>query len=188
MSFDWRTMERNVATWAQGAFPGVPDESVIWADQNIDQPPYPFVTLKKDAFADTSEDSEIVTVDDGEGGRLLQSRAHAEFTLTIRTHVDEREVEENGDNAFSMLADLVARLNLPAARDELCEAGLAIITRSPVLDISSTTNNKWVSRATVDIRVRAAVINEEPVEYFESVEVDGKLDSKTQSFTVPETP
>lgn len=186
MSFDLKAIEKAIHIWAQGASPdSVKDTSIGWADTNKDQPAYPFITLKKSGFPDSLNADEIRTVDDGDGGRKIQSRTHDEFTLTIRTHVEDRELDDNSDHAFSMLTNIVGALNLPTAREELCAAGLVVVSRTPVLDISSTTNNKWVSRATVDIRFRIAVIHEEPVDFFDSVAIDGELGDKQQSFTVP---
>jgi len=72
------------------------------------------------------------------------------------------------------------------AAQALCDGGVAMIDHGPVLDISSTTNDKWVSRATVDIRMRAMAVQREVVsEYFESVSIDGKCGDEQQSFTVP---
>jgi len=52
MSIDWPFIERALYSWIDELSPdAVEDASIIWAEQNIDQPAYPFITLKKNNFA-----------------------------------------------------------------------------------------------------------------------------------------
>jgi hypothetical protein len=183
---DWHLVDLAIHTWLDRVLPDeIADEQIVWADQNIDQPAYPFITLKKDGleFVQGSS-SESRTLEEA-GDFFIQVRNLLEFRLTIRTHTDDRC---NGVNAFSLLSAILETLDLPSARNTLCDAGLVVIEHSPVLDISSTTNTKWTSRATTEIRFRVGAASHEAIEYFTSVVIDGECNGETQSFTVPEGP
>ena len=185
---DWAGIELAIFNWVAGAVPaGITESQIVRADQNIDQPAYPFITLRKENFqiieGPCSEDRRFFDEDTGELFIVVLSQL--EFDIQVRGHVDESCPPGNLSNAFFFLTDLMCGLDLPSARSALREAELVVVSQNPVLDISSTLNNKWISRATTEIRVRVCTTKREAVDYFESVAIDGKCGETSKSFTIP---
>lgn len=187
---DWVAIEAAIFEWIDYSAPEcVSNTQIIWADQNVAQPAYPFITLKKNNLrfieggGAMSETRSFVNDD---GDLVTEVRGIVEFFLTIRAHVDDSQpVGDEATNAFFLMAGIAARLDLPRAREILCGGDLVVIEQQPVLDISSTTNEKWVSRATTDIRFRTSSVFSEVVDYFDTVAIDGTCGTETHSFVVP---
>lgn len=185
---DWAGIELAIFNWVVGAVPaGITESQIVWADQNIDQPAYPFITLRKENFqiieGPCSDDPRVF--DENLQTLFIEVRSQLEFDIQVRGHVDESCPPGNLSNAFFFLTDLMCGLDLPSARSALSEAGLAVVEQSPVLDISAALNNKWISRASTEIRVRVCTTKREAVDYFESVAIDGKCNDALKSFTIP---
>jgi hypothetical protein len=158
---DWKMIECAVFDWALSKFEdrNLEPTQVVWANQNIPQPAYPYLTLKRDSLVRTSAADEVRTSTDltqEEGQEIaLETYGVREFTLTINAFVDEEtgSTDPNCD-AMAMLSLLQVSLSQLSTQELFCLAGLAVIEELAVVDLSQVVNAEFISRAALDIRFR----------------------------------
>ena len=177
MSIDWKTIECAIIDWASGKLSQLDAKTQFqWADQNIPQPPYPYLTFRRDSVLRTSAKDEVRDSTDltrPKGEEIaLETVGVREFTLTINCFVDE-EAGSNDPNcdAIALLTLLQVSLSQNSAQEIFCLAGLAVIEELAVVNLSQVVNADFKSRAAMDIRFRTTFSCIEFVGYIDTVEI-----------------
>lgn len=169
----WKDIEEAIYDWVV-LFTGC---AAIWADQNLPQPAYPYVDLKRTSVTPLGGRPEIrdttdLTKPNGQEIELLATRP-VEFVLTTQVHIDEEAGANNPDiDAFKIATRLQASLGLISVQETLAAAGLSIVEELLVIDTSLVVNGRFVNRAVMDVRLRTASVMTERVGYIEKVEVE----------------
>lgn len=182
MSVDWKAIECAVIDWANGKlerrYPGVftPEDNLQWADQNLPEPNYPFVTFKRDSvltFGLYDETRTSFDEDAPEGEEIeLETTGPREFTLTITASVDE-ETGSNDPNcdAMAIVTMLQSSLSQESTQAIFCLAGLVVVEELAVVDLSEEANGERISRAVMDILLRATSSCTEQTTYIETARI-----------------
>lgn len=184
---DWETIEDAIYDWLTGAVEGfsaiVPE--AIWENQNIPQPAYPYASLLVTSHTKEGGRDEIRASYDaarplGQEIELLAT-GPVQFTLALSFHVDAAQGgNESASRARSLAAKAQASLGLPAVIDHLGAAGLSIVAEEGVVDTSVVINGEWLSRATIDVRLRTASQMTQRLGYIDKVELESsQLDVDT---------
>jgi hypothetical protein len=149
---------------------GIPGARVVWEDQKADRPTKPFCTLELDGDTSPSTSDEQVTSDapvPAPGADLvLATRVHAEFTLTVRAFTDS--ITGSG-SARVLLRKVRNAFGLDAEIEALDLAGVAVVDRGSVQQVTAVLETKAESRAQVDVRFRVADGAEQITTWIETV-------------------
>ncbi len=182
----WSRVEQAIHDWILRAL-DLEDGHVVFEQQGVTRPGYPFVSLLRTAVTTeggVDETRHQYDPDDDELEiRTLNTRA---FTLQIRTHAD-RDCGPD-DDAMAMAERLRASLYTEDTCARLERAGLAVIRDEPIQDISEDINSGWVSRANLDVRMRVTTLLSQRATYVEkvqaaSVDIEPPIDIEVDSAT-----
>ena len=177
MSIDWKAIEQAIVRdWAASRFPTLDKVHFQWADQDLAQPPYPYLSFRRDSIVRTGAKDEVRTSTDlsqPQGQEIaLETTGIREFTLTINAFVDE-EAGANDPNcdALFMLTLLQISLSQLSSQEIFCLAGLSVIEELAIVNLSQVVNGVFVSRAAMDVRFRTVFSNIERTGYIDTVEI-----------------
>lgn len=173
---DWTTIEAALHGWVIATL-GLGDESVIWSDQNIAQPAYPYISMKRGNIVEGGGlTDELRTFTDltqalGEEIEML-TVGPREFTLNIQAHVDEcNGANDPNLNSVKLLSKLQASLAQLSVCSLLSTAGMAVIERLGVQDISLVLNGQFINRASFDVRIRTTSVMTERTGFIDKVQL-----------------
>lgn len=170
---DWKTIDEGLYDWIVDTL----DVSVIWENQNVPQPDYPYVSLLRSAFVELGGVPEKRTATDlaQPAGQEIEIEATTmvEFTLSVQAHVDaDAGANDPACNAVALLGKLRASMGLLSVQRNFQDnLGLAIVERIAVQDISVVVNDEWISRALYDVRLRTRSSITERTGYIDKVEL-----------------
>lgn len=179
MSIDWKSVEVAIIDWAYGKLGdkfGMSRDQLQWADQNLPQPPYPFVTFKRDTvlrFGLRDETRQTYDPAAPSGEEIeLETTGPREFTLQITASVDE-ETGSNDPNCDAMAINTLLQSSLSqlSTQEILCIAGLVVVEELAVVDISEEVNGERISEAVMDVRMRATSSITERTTYIETAQI-----------------
>jgi hypothetical protein len=177
---DWAVMEDALHAWIVGAL-SITAAQAIWANQHVDQPAYPFVTLAHSGFAEEGTSDETRTSYDGAAAAgeeiELLTTGPREVILSVTAHVDAASGAYKTANAkaTALLSAAQSSLGQLSVIDALRTAGVAIVERLPVIDTSVEINGEWVSQASMDVRLRVVSEMTEQTGYIDKVLISSTL-------------
>jgi len=176
---DWESIEDAIYAWLTGDVEGlgaiVPE--AIWENQNVPQPAYPYASMLVTSHTKEGGRDEIRTTYDaaqplGEEIEFLAT-GPVQFTLALSFHVDPTAGgNEPAGRARALATKAQASLGLLAVLDHLSGAGLSVIAEEGVTDTSVVVNGEWLSRATLDVRLRTASQMTQRLGYIDKVELE----------------
>ena len=178
---DWKMIEEAIFDWVNDEL----DMPLIWENQNVAQPPYPYVSgqitaidpegSRKErrhqfnAAADAGKEIEVITT-----GTFT-------FTLTLNIHVDADAGANNPlENARMLGTRLQWSLHKRSTHNILSAAGVALVGELALLDTSVVVNGEWISRATLDVSLRAVAVVSETTTYIDKVTVNADISPGTK--------
>lgn len=165
---DWEAIEAAVYDWLtsdvayiEGDLDSIV-EAAIWEDQNIPQPRYPYASMKITAVAkEGGVDEERPDTDDtravGEEIRI-QSTSPILLSMSISFHTDpdpRTGATRAGSTALALAMTAQASLGESPVLEHFSRANLALVKELGVRDTSLVVNGEWLSRATLDLQLRA---------------------------------
>jgi hypothetical protein len=174
---DWKTIDDALYDWIVGEL-GV---DVIWANQNVPQPAYPYVTLMRSGTEEVSsldETRETTDLTAAAGEEIeLETTGPREITLTVTAHAEPCETEglAAGKSGVDLLSKAQSSLGKLSVLDALGVAGVALIERLPVLDTSVVVNARWISQASMEVRLRVTASMTEQTGYIDKVELSSTI-------------
>jgi len=169
--FDWETIDNGLYDWLVDLL----DVSVIWANQNVPQPDYPYLSLTRESvviLGGVPEKRYTTDLSQPAGQEIeIESTSMTEFTLSIQAHVDAGAgANDPMCNAIALLNKVRASLGmLSHQRNFQDNLGLAIVQEMAVQDISVVVNDEWISRALFDVRLRTRSVMTERTGYTDKV-------------------
>jgi hypothetical protein len=182
---NWTVVDDALHAWIVSEL-SITAARVIWANQNLPQPAYPYVALLRSGTAEVGTLDETVTSTDltqpaGEEIELLTTGPR-EFTLKVTAHVDVGTGAYNSDSQATALLTLAqSSLGKRSVLDALSVAGIAIIERLPVLDTSVVVNGEWNSQAAFDVRMRVTSEMTEQIGYINKTRLSSTFENAAAS-------
>lgn len=176
MSIQWKPIDDAMFDWVLRVLPDLPRSHVQREDQNLAQPIYPFVTLRKSTLISTGAPDETRSTTDltqplGEEVSL-ETISVREFTLFINAYVDEASGANDPDkDAFWMMTRLQTSLSQLGTRERFDLAAISTIEDLGVDNLSQTQNGVFFSKANMDVRFRVCFSDVEKVGYIDSANV-----------------
>lgn len=147
----------------------------IWEDEEIPQPDYPYVSMKRTAgpIKEGGLDENRHTFDAARpvGEEIeIQTTGPRAFTLTVQAHVGKPV--DHGRDATALLSRLSASVRQNRTQEIFDTYQLSAIEVLDVSDLSAFENGRWVSRASLDVRFRVLSVITEQLGYIDKVEVE----------------
>ncbi len=147
---------------------------VIWRNQNAGQPAYPFASLRLQNIVPAHQMDMRVRRD--EGDKLFQDVVgYRNLTVSCQITVGPPDDANPEIDAHALLEAAQAGLYLPSVRTKFRTANIAVQNRGSINDIETLVDASWVSRANLDVIVRAAACITEEIGIIETVEVSGTV-------------
>lgn len=181
---DWKTVDNATYDWLNVLLEM--RERIIWENQKVAQPDYPYLSLLRNPENDTGldetrtrtvdTDGKILGIDPGAGsatGNESITYQPINWTLTVQAHVDPATGGNNsGCNAMSMLGKAKRSLGQGSTIDKFGAAGVSIIRPISLTDTSVEVNGEWISKASLDVLFGTASVMSEAQEFISKVSMD----------------
>lgn len=156
---------------------GLSNRSVIWANQQIERPSKPYVTLNFltpmiptgiDSFVDVCDDS------DPSNERIVRHRiGPRQMTLSVNSFSDDIHPDSNAQTILRKLSDSIYTLK---SQDLLKKINASILTQNPMQNLDSQDGSRWEYRAQMDFVLGYTQITiESGILPVESVNVSGTI-------------
>ena len=174
---DWETVEAAVYQWLTEISSIV--DNVIWEDQNVPQPNYPYASVKFTAQAkeggrdEIRTDTDLITRAAGEEIRMINT-GPVGLTLPVSFHHDPNTLTNAspvGETAMALAMKAQSSLGMQTVLDHFGRANVAIVRERGIQDTSVFVNGEWLSRATLDVAVRTHTTMTEYTGYINKVEL-----------------
>lgn len=153
MAFNWTAAENAIRSWFV-AGSGLPDGSVVWADQAMPQPGTPYATLKitsavrVGALDETTDATNL----DGNGQPVsVTTTVQGVREIHVSCQVFAAPVTGSG-TAREYLLSAQTALELPNVRYSFLTAGLSGPDAGAISDISALLETQFQARAAMDVR------------------------------------
>ena len=171
---DWRKVEDAIQEWFERST-GLGPGKVVWANQDMMQPPHPYATLNVISGPRKigGEDETRCKIVDGQA-KLLKV-GEREFTVSCQTHVGPTNDNNPEEHSRALMSRAEAALGLPEYRDRLTEAGVSVIEQLNILNLDLVVADQYISRTGMDVRFGLAVCTSQDIQTIENVIVNGTL-------------
>ncbi len=184
---DWRTIDDACLAWLEDVMGSrVQSGGFIWENQKIAQPPYPYLSLLRDTEIDeggadeirrrtVDVDGKILGVDPTAGPADTNEEIAIQpivWTLAIQAHANpDGGGNDPGCNPMQLLGRIKRSLGQTTTIDRLRVAGVSIVNKSQITDLSLVINGDWTSRASFDVSLRTASVMAEKIAFIDKVQV-----------------
>lgn len=172
---DWQAVETALQTWAKNAS-ALPDASVIWGKQTGPRPARPFVEMTHDGPRPLSPFVER-RVSDTPGAPAgneitLDTSGPVEFSLTVDVYT---LAVIGSSSAVALAGKMAANLDLGSVIDSLDAAGVAVVDRTAIQDLSALFEEAFEGRASFSVRLRSTDGATETTTYIATAPVPASL-------------
>ena len=179
--FDWETIHDAIFDWfnVSTALP-----NIVWANQDIRQPPYPYGTLSilSGPIAQAPQDEyrrEMVT--QGSETYLLNHTGNLyQIVVSANVFVGPPDNANPDSNAISIMARAKAALGVREFITQLSEAGIGIVEGMAIQQLDFVQDAKWVSRAQMDVMFTiAGNVTDKTSEFVETAPLTADIEDAT---------
>lgn len=170
---DMETVENAIHRWLSEAT-GL---QTVWRNQSAPQPEYPYASLRiitgPDPIPEGFELRDLTDTGRPDGYEIEQNVcAPCLMTVSCQAYVEGEDGNKPSGNARSYLDKARAALFLPSQQALFEAAEISVVRSNPVTDISALTNERFVSRAGMDVQFNCVMNLSEYVGYIEKVAVE----------------
>jgi len=170
---DMEVVENAIHRW----FAEATGLETVWRHQSAPQPAYPFGSLKimtgPNAIPAEFELRTETDVNRPQGYEIeMTVCAPCLLTVSCQAYVEGEDVSKPDGDARSYLNKARAALFLPSQQSLFKAAELSVTRSNPVNDISALTNERFVSRAGMDVEFNCAMNLSEFAGYIKKVAVE----------------
>jgi len=174
---DWRTVEDAIFNW----FASATGIDVIWANQDVPQPPWPFGTLNIIAGPTKigGEDSVIVTTDMNQpAGEEVQldNRGPRHFVVSCQVIQGPPDTHNPDIHARRLASAAHAALSLESVHQAFTAVGLAMVEVDNITSIDTEVGQEWTTRSVFDVTFAFMSSITERTGFINNVEATGTLD------------
>lgn len=162
------------------------ENRIIWENQSIPQPAYPYLSLLNNTEVDVGMDERRVRTVDADGkilgvdpsaGAAFENEVAAhqsvDWTFTVQAHVDpDCNSNDPGASAMAILSKAKRSLGLRSVKDQLSLAGISVLRKLAILDTSLVVNGRRIQRATMDVLLSTASVLTDRVEFVDKVQIE----------------
>ncbi len=172
---DWKSINDAIFDWLARVVPQV-DRRIRMERQDLNQPPYPYLTYLLDSANSEFGVPSLVEETDLTAP-LGEEQLRATFetmtaTLSISAFVEPGIAASDVKcNAKALLTKARNSLGQLSVLDLLGGGGISVVRAEAVIDTSVIMNGKWDSRATLDVIIRFASVMTEKTGFIDKVEV-----------------
>lgn len=183
---DWRLIEDTLQAWFAKST-SLPE--VVWANQKLAQPAYPYGTLNIIAGPTRlapSDEFRYVAEDLTETGEELEFvlTGTRQFTVSCQINVGPDGYNDPDCNGRALMGSAEASLELALHREAFRTANMAMVRVGPMQDLSLEVNGEWISRVQMDVEFATTSNVTERTTYIETLDdVTGTLDDAGQTIT-----
>lgn len=172
LPIDWQLIEDAVHDWIVEEAALVP--AFVWENQNVTQPPYPYASAKIIEGPTKEGGKDEPRVRNASGGQIeIVTVGPVAFTVALAFHLDKDSgAYDPARNARFLASKAQASLGQPRVIAFLSEAGLAVVRELGVQDTSVVVNGEWLSRATLDVRLRTTSAMVERHGYIDKAQIE----------------
>jgi hypothetical protein len=168
----WADLEK-VLHDAVVAGSGIPGAKVIWWAQNFPRPARPYAVVKRGTvtpIGSTVERRKVYNSTAPAGSEIeLHAREQVEFTLGVQIFT----ADARGDACAVALAEAVrAHLTARGQLDAFQVAGLALVNRGIVQNVSALLQTDYEGRASLDVTFRVATETVESTTFIQTADVE----------------
>lgn len=178
MARDWGAVQDAIRAWVKTAS-GLADGAVIWSHQDGPRPSRPFMTVRLTAITATGDDW-VESLYDGDrpAGQEIEKRVTGtrEITVSVQAYTGS---STGSSTATALLTKVQIALALPSIRAALNDAGIGVLSRGSVTDLSAVLEDKFEGRAALEARFTTTDDISEYIGYIETVEVTETTTSTT---------
>lgn len=169
-ALSWTAIEDALVAWLESAA-GV---GAIWANQTGEQPLMPYGTLKITGPRQSTPTPEVANVTnlDNPAGQEIEQTVIMRGEITVSCQVFS-QVTAGAGTARELLQQARIALFLPARRQALADAGLALVQAGDTQDLTALLETTWQSRAAMDVRFNVVDTATERTGYIATVNVTG---------------
>lgn len=151
-------------------------ERVVWTDQDGTRPQLPYATIRVDPPDATGARDEVrVSLTPGQpaGAELtFETCSQAEFDLRVQVFT---KTTRGDDSACRIATRLRNSLSKQSELAILSAAGVAVVDRGPVQNLTALLETRSEGRAALDVRLRTADGTTETETYIEHVKISINL-------------
>jgi hypothetical protein len=167
---DWKKVDDAIYDWIGGKL----GYTVIWENQNVEQPAYPYVSLLRTSLAEEGGPKETrhSFISGQPAGQEIQLLTYepVKFTLAVSVHVDRAQgANDPSSNAMDIASKIRGSLGQESTIEQLLAEGLSVVGEEGIQDTSVVVNGVWISRATMDVIFRTASVMTERTGYADKV-------------------
>lgn len=180
---DWATLEDAIFKWFSDAT-GI---DVLWADQDVPQPPWPFGTLNiiagpgKPGGDDNVRRSTDLNQVGAEVG--LEHNGPRHFTVSCQVIQGPPDAHDPDMHARRLASAAQAALELNTTNAAFIAAGLAVIDIGDATSIDTEVGGEWTTRSMFDVTFACTSSIAEREGYIENMAATGTLDDQGQPIT-----
>lgn len=174
----WTVVEDAIQKWLADAT-GIPGNKCVWVMQDATRRAKPFATLMRDGGQDEPGTNETriranldadPDTDDPPADLILQTVPQVEFTVSVQTFTDAVQ----GDTSAFRLLDIARnKLGQLSQLDAFETAGVAVVDRGTVQNLSTILETQFEGRAALVVRFRVADMTEETIGQINTAPVSG---------------
>ncbi len=173
---DWQAVEDAIHAWFQGAT-GV---DVIWSNQDLPQPPWPFGTLNiisgplRIGGEDNVRRSTDLNQDPGEEVQL-EHNGPRHFLVSCQVIQGPPDAHNPDCHARRLATAGQAALSLESINQAFNLVGLAVVEYSDITNLDVEVGGEWTTRSAFDVTFAYTSSVTERVGYIENAEIEGTL-------------
>lgn len=177
MNIDWSPIQAVIASWVRYVC-GLPEEQVLWSDQDQPQGKRPYVSMKFfGGLSSNYNDSTLYEQDlDAEPGEELTAKAFGQRQFTVQIDVITDSVKP-GEHALAFASALESSLNLSDVLEPMTAVDLAVVTTNEIQNLTELEGGKRQSRAVLEVvfNTKSLMTSRRPSGYIDSAEITGTV-------------
>lgn len=171
MAANYTAIENALHEWATRST-GLAPARVVWEAQGGPRPAHPFASLRLDTASSPGSEQRTRDADAPVPGAeiVLEAIEQAEATVTLQVFTETTTA--GGGSAFALATRARNALGLDSYVENLDAAGVAVISRGSVQNLTGVLETKFEGRASLDVRVRFVDGAEDLTTWIETVETE----------------
>lgn len=170
----YEDVENALRAWVKTTS-GLDDAHVFWADQHVEYPSGPFITLRITGTTQVGELSDVQTIyhSDGAPGQEIEKRVvdTEELTLSIQVWGAPVVSSSGKPSAVALAAQVRTGLSLPSVRQALDDAGMSVHDTGSVQNLGTLLDTEFEGRAQFDAKAYYALTASEFTGYISSIDL-----------------
>lgn len=164
---DWGETRRALISWVQTQI----EIDCVWEDQGAPRPNLPFASAKIISGPRRKGTDELRR----KSGPVYYVAGMRQITLSVQVY---------GAEALNKVSELQTSLEKPSVLGTLRSYGIAFVRAEAVNDTSTALDNRFESRAQMDVILSVVDNDDDDIDYIANVEVANLVDDSTSTISI----